>query len=61
MNEEQLKHCDECKTDNWEKEFAYAGGFRTALMKAIERADATNRLKLSTVYPNTVKLFAGLI
>lgn len=64
LTKEQLRHCDELKTDSWDKESAYAGGFRTDLMNAISRADAINRLKLSLVYPNTVRLFerfAGLI
>ncbi len=57
LTKEQLEHCDECNTNDWQKELRYAGGFRTCLMDAISRADRTNRLKLSLVYPKTVELF----
>ena len=43
--------------ENWEKEYQYAGGFQTALMKAIERADHINLAKLEKEYPDIVKAY----
>ena len=40
--------------DNWLKEYDYAGGFQTALMKAVERADSTNLAKLENEYPDII-------
>ena len=48
---------------DWEKEYNYAGGFQTALMKTIERADSINLAKLEKEYPDIVKAyrkFSGL-
>jgi len=42
---------------DWEKEYKYAGGFQTAIMKAIERADITNLAKLHNEYPEIVEAF----
>ena len=39
---------------DWEKEYQYAGGFQTALMRACERADKENLEKLSRGFPEIV-------
>ncbi len=49
---------------DWEKEYNYAGGFQTALMRAIEHADAVNLSKLANEYPDIVKayrIYSGII
>lgn len=43
--------------EDWQKEFNYAGGFQTALMRAIERADNENLRKLENEYPDIVQSF----
>jgi len=43
--------------EDWEKEYAYAGGFQTALMRAIEHADHINLAKLEKEYPDIVKSY----
>ena len=43
--------------DDWEKEYNYAGGFQTRLMKAIEAADGENLYKLGNEYPDIVKAY----
>ena len=42
---------------NWELEYSYAGGFQTALMKAIERADERNLIKIGNEYPDIVEAY----
>ena len=43
--------------ENWEKEYAYAGSFQTALMKLIELSDSENLIKLENEYPDIVKAY----
>ena len=43
--------------EDWEKEYAYAGGFQTALMRTIEKADNINLAKLEKEYPDIVKAY----
>ena len=43
--------------EDWEKEYAYAGSFQTALMRAIECADWINLIKLENEYPDIVKAY----
>lgn len=48
---------------DWQKEYLYAGSYRTAIMRACELADMYHLQKLSTIYPEIVqayKKFAGL-
>lgn len=42
---------------DWEKEYLYAGGFQTTLMRAIERADSINLAKLENEYPDIVEAY----
>ena len=43
--------------DNWEKEYAYAGSFQTALMRAVECADTENLARLALGFPDIVKAY----
>ena len=43
--------------EDWQKEYAYAGDFQTALMRAIECADRVNLSKLENEYPDIVKAY----
>lgn len=43
--------------EDWEKEYKYAGGFQTALMRTIEQADHINLTKLEKEYPDVVKAY----
>lgn len=42
---------------DWQKEYNYAGGFQTALMRTIERADSINLKKLENEYPDIVEAY----
>lgn len=42
---------------DWQKEYQFAGGFKTALMRAIELADKDNLEKLAREYPELVDSF----
>lgn len=57
ISQDDLDHCDICKTNDFFEEFKYAGGFKTTILEAIQRADPINRYKLSLIYPNTVNLY----
>lgn len=57
LTDEELKHCDCMLQENWDKEYHYAGGFQTKLMRAIEHADHINLKKLEVVYPTLVNAF----
>ena len=43
--------------EDWQKEYAFAGGFQTALMRAVECADSNNLRKLENEYPDIVQAF----
>ena len=43
--------------EDWQKEYAYAGSFLTALMRAIELADHINLSKLEKEFPDIVKAY----
>ena len=43
--------------EDWQKEYAYAGSFQTALMRTIECADNINLAKLENEYADIVKAY----
>lgn len=47
--------------EDWEKEYAYAGSYQKAIMRACELADRTNLQKLSTIYPNIVAAYRKFV
>jgi len=51
LTEEELAHSDNMLQGDWQKEFDYAGGFQTRLMKTIMYADDVNLKKLGIVNP----------
>ena len=57
LTEEELAHSDNMLQGDWQKEFDYAGGFQTLLMKTIMYADDVNLKKLGIVYPGLVGAF----
>ena len=57
LTEEELAHSDNMLQGDWQKEFDYAGGFQTRLMKTIMYADDVNLKKLGIVYPSLVGAF----
>lgn len=57
LTNKELEHCDRMLQPDWEKEYNYAGGFQTKLMRTIENADEINLKKLEIVYPALVNTF----
>ena len=49
---------------DWQKEYAYAGDYQTAIMRACELADSDGLIKLYSIYPEIVTAyrdFAGIV
>lgn len=61
QEEDNLTQKERCKMEmlqpNWVKEYAYAGSYQTAIMRACEVADSVNLEKLSTIYPKIVEAY----
>lgn len=57
LTREDFEHCDKPLTNDWKKEFNYAGSFQYSLMQTIAMADEINLKKIRLIYPNLVNLY----